>query len=90
MLHGKSSYRIFFSPPNSSSGEAHSARSFHDAASIPSIPSPYARGEAFVDSKRKQTILSLLDVLSELSNEAPNDNSQLSPSHHLAHLIASF
>lgn len=55
-------------------GAAHAARSFHDATS-----SPYTRSEAFTDPRRKQTIISLLDVLSELSNEASSDNGQSSP-----------
>ncbi|KAG1752309.1 uncharacterized protein EDB91DRAFT_1101781 [Suillus paluster] len=60
---------------------AHAARSFHDSNSnIPSIPSPYARGEAFTDPRRKQTIISLLDVLSELSNEASLDSDVNLPS----------
>ncbi|KAG1841235.1 hypothetical protein DFJ58DRAFT_748510 [Suillus subalutaceus] len=62
-------------------GAAHAARSFHDAtSSLPSVTSPYARSEAFTDPKRKQTIISLLDVLSELSNEASSDNDPNLPS----------
>ncbi|KAG2046627.1 WD40 repeat-like protein [Suillus hirtellus] len=56
-------------------GAAHAARSFHDATS-----SPYTRSEAFTDPRRKQTIISLLDVLSELSNEASSDNDANLPS----------
>ncbi|KAG0698073.1 hypothetical protein DFH29DRAFT_121383 [Suillus ampliporus] len=62
-------------------GAAHAARSFHDANSnIPNISSPYARGEAFTDPRRKQTIISLLDVLSELSHEASSDSDTNLPS----------
>ncbi|KAG0697744.1 WD40-repeat-containing domain protein [Suillus ampliporus] len=57
---------------------AHAARSFHDTPS--SISNPYPRGEAYGDSRRKQTIISLLDVLSELSNESsPYDDDNLPP-----------
>ncbi|KAG1850769.1 hypothetical protein C8R48DRAFT_778114 [Suillus tomentosus] len=56
-------------------GAAHAARSFHDATS-----SPYTRSEAFTDPRRKQTIISLLDALSELSNEASSDNDANLPS----------
>jgi WD40 repeat protein len=62
-------------------GAAHAARSFHDAtSSLPSVTSPYARSEAFTDPKRKQTIINLLDVLSELSSEASSDNDANLPS----------
>ncbi|KAG2337636.1 WD40 repeat-like protein [Suillus weaverae] len=54
---------------------AHAARSFHDtASSISSLPNSYPRGEAYGDSRRNQTIISLLNVLSELSNESSLDN----------------
>ncbi|KAG1895017.1 uncharacterized protein F5891DRAFT_1194680 [Suillus fuscotomentosus] len=56
-------------------GAAHAARSFHDATS-----SPYTRSEAFTDPRRKQTIISLLDVPSELSNQASSDNDANLPS----------
>jgi len=81
MLRGTSSSRVNFGSSHSHSGAAHAARSFHDTA--PSIPSPYPRSEGYVDPKRKHTILSLLDVLSELSNDPPTDNGQLSPAGHL-------
>jgi hypothetical protein len=72
-------------------GAAHAARSFHDAtSSLPSVTSPYARSEAFTDPKRKQTIISLLDVLSELSSEASSDNGQSSPTGHHTLLIIYF
>jgi hypothetical protein len=72
-------------------GPAHAARSFHDAtSSLPSVTSPYARSEAFGDPRRKQTIISLLDVLSELSNEASSDNGPSSPAAHHTLLIVYF
>ncbi|OJA15574.1 hypothetical protein AZE42_09004 [Rhizopogon vesiculosus] len=81
MFRGTSSRRIVLGPPNSNSGAAHAARSFHDAtSSIPSVPNPYVRNEAFVDSRRRQTIISLLDVLSELSHDSSNDNDANLPS----------
>ncbi|KAG2064611.1 hypothetical protein BDR04DRAFT_1162387 [Suillus decipiens] len=63
-----------------SQGVAHATRSFHNTTSLPSVTSPYARNEAFTDPKRKQFIISLLDVLSELSNEASSDNDANLPS----------
>ncbi|KAG1805570.1 WD40-repeat-containing domain protein [Suillus subaureus] len=54
---------------------AHAARSFRDtASSISGVPNSYPRGEAYRDSRRNQTIISLLNVLSELSNESSPDN----------------
>ncbi|KAG0698093.1 hypothetical protein DFH29DRAFT_1020180 [Suillus ampliporus] len=59
-------------------GAAHAARSFQDATSnIPSVSNSYARGEAFGNPRRKQTIINLLDVLSELSNESSTGSGQL-------------
>ncbi|KAG1742685.1 WD40-repeat-containing domain protein [Suillus paluster] len=59
-------------------GAAHTAHSFHDAGS--SVSNPYPRGEAYVDSRRKRTIISLLDVLNELSNESsPFNDANLPP-----------
>jgi hypothetical protein len=56
-------------------GVAHAARPFHDSASnISSLPNSYPRGEAYGDSGRNQTIINLLNVLSELSNESSLDN----------------
>ncbi|KAG1853634.1 hypothetical protein F4604DRAFT_1268422 [Suillus subluteus] len=53
----------------------HASRSFHDAASsISGIPNPYPRGEAYGNSRRNQTIISLLNVLSELTNDSSLDN----------------
>ncbi|KAG2032999.1 WD40-repeat-containing domain protein [Suillus americanus] len=56
-------------------GVAHAARSFHDtASSISDVPNSYPRGEAYRISRRNQTIISLLNILSELSNESSPDN----------------
>ncbi|KAG2067007.1 WD40 repeat-like protein [Suillus decipiens] len=56
-------------------GAAHAARSFHDTASnISGVPNSYSRSEAHGESRRNQTITSLLNILSELSNESSPDN----------------
>lgn len=51
-------------------GSSHVARGFPEGSpNISSIHSPYARMESSDPLKRKQTILSLIDMLSELSND---------------------
>ncbi|KAH7927942.1 WD40 repeat-like protein [Leucogyrophana mollusca] len=58
-------------------GPAVAARNFHDTtASLPGIPSAFSRSESpWADPRRKQTLLSLIDVLSELSHDPTHENS---------------
>ncbi|KIJ65300.1 hypothetical protein HYDPIDRAFT_28014 [Hydnomerulius pinastri MD-312] len=56
------------------------ARGFHDAtANLPGVRSPYARMESGVP-RRKQTLLSIIDRLTEMSNDSPFDAEFSSPS----------
>ncbi|KAH7929049.1 WD40 repeat-like protein [Leucogyrophana mollusca] len=57
-------------------GAGVAARSFHDVtASLPGVPSSSNRSESpWRHPKRKQTLLSLIDALSELSHESGHDN----------------
>lgn len=50
-------------------GSPHAARVFPEGSPNMSIHSPYARMESSDPLKRKQTILSLIDMLSELSGD---------------------
>ncbi|KAF8835950.1 WD40 repeat-like protein [Paxillus ammoniavirescens] len=55
--------------PKSIGNNSH-ARGFHDAnANLPGIHSPYSRNESADPLRRRQTLLSLIDMLSDLNND---------------------
>ncbi|KAF9220016.1 WD40 repeat-like protein [Gyrodon lividus] len=58
----------------------HVARGFHDAnTNLPGIPSPYGRAEPGDPLRRKQTLLSLIDMFSELNIDSAFESDLTSP-----------